>query len=224
MRNIWISVPILLVIIIGTIAVNYIWFTRSIAGVSLGAEIQTNASEHAALLIFDVQEGNTGSWSKNETYRKQSTAMIQRINQLIDEAEKTKIPVIYIRNTVSNYLINLFNNSLAAGTPGVDADRRLRIVNGYTIMGDKLDAFTNPQLDSILYENSVNRLYFTGLDPAGSINNTLLAAKNRNYRISLIDDAIISEHPAIKKRKFNEFAGLGCDVISCRECMAKGLK
>jgi nicotinamidase-related amidase len=77
-----------------------------------------------------------------------------------------------------------------------------------------MDAFGNPKLDSILTSRGINKLYFTGLDPAYSIGNTLAAARNRNYKVGLIQDALISESVSLKKKKISEFGDKGCEVIS----------
>ena len=58
---------------------------------------------------------------------------------------------------------------------------------------DKGDAFSNAALDSFLIKNQINILVFTGLDLEGCVNNTILAAENRNYKISLISDAVLAK-------------------------------
>jgi nicotinamidase-related amidase len=75
--------------------------------------------------------------------------------------------------------------------------------------------------DSILVQHGINRLYFAGLDPSYSIGNTLAAAENRNYRVSLIQDAIISKSGVYKKRKLLEFSHKGCEVLSSDDYFRK---
>jgi nicotinamidase/pyrazinamidase len=221
MRNVLISIPVIIVIIIGLFAFNLIMYKKNAYSISLGTEIKSEVIEKPALLVVDIQEGTTGDLSDIESYKSSSGSLINRINQMIDSSSKYNIPVIYIRNEVSNYLINLVNGKLAQGGPGVVLDKRLKKVSGYVILNDKLDAFGNTGLDNILTNRGINRLYFTGLDPAYSIGNTMDAARNRNYKVGLIKDAVISESGTLMKKKLGEFIGKGCEVISSEEYYEK---
>lgn len=214
MRNVLISMPIIIVIIIGLFAFNLILYKKNAYSISLGTEIKSDIIDKPALLVVDIQEGTTGNLSDIEYYKSSSGNLITKINQMIDSAGKYNVPVIYIRNEVSNYLINLINGKLAEGGPGIVMDKRLKKVPGYLIMNDKMDAFSHPGLDSILINKGINKLYFTGLDPAYSIGITMIAARNRNYRVGLINDAVVSESGALKKKKTEEFREKGCEVIS----------
>lgn len=221
MRNVLVSIPIVFVILIGLFALNMIMYKRNTYSISLGTEIESKIIEKPALLIVDIQEGTTGNFSDNEFYKSVSASLITTINQLIDSTNRYNIPVIYIRNEVSNYVINLINQKLAQGSPGVALDKRLRKVSGYVIRNNKMDAFSNDGLDSILVFRGINRLYFVGLDPASSIGNTMVAARNRNYKVSLIKDAVVSESEYLKKRKIEEFKDRGCEVLSSAEYIRK---
>jgi nicotinamidase/pyrazinamidase len=221
MRNVLISIPIVIVIIIGLFAFNLILYRKNVNSISLGTEIEAGIIERPALLVVDIQEGTTGSFSDLDFYKSSSGPLISRINQLIDSTGRYNIPVIYITNEVTNYLLNMVNDKLAEGSPGVMMDRRLKRVSGYLVMNEKMDAFGNPKLDSILTSRGINSLYFTGLDPASSIGNTLVAARNRNYRVGLIQDAVISGSESVKKKRLNEFRDKGCAVIQSSEYFRK---
>jgi nicotinamidase-related amidase len=221
MRNVLISIPVIIVIIIGLFAFNLILYKKNVNSISLGTEIKSDVINKPALLVVDIQEGTTGEISDIENYKRTSGPLINKINQLIDSAGKYSIPVIYIRNEVSNYLINLINSRLAEGGPGVAMDKRLKKISGYLIMNDKMDAFSNPGFDSILINRGINKLYFTGLDPAYSIGNTVVAARNRNYKVGLIKDALESESGLLKQKKLEEFRDKGCEVISSDEYFKK---
>jgi len=216
-----ISVPIILVIIAGLFAFNIILYKKDVYSISLGTEIEADIIDKPALLVMDIQEGTTGVLSDNDFYKSSSGTLISSINRLIDSTSKYNIPVIYIRNEVSNYLINLINNKLAQGGPGIAMDKRLKKAPAYLFLNDKMDAFGNTTLDSILISRGINKLYFVGLDPAYSIGYTMVAAKNRNYRVGLISDAVISESASLKKKKILEFSDLGCEVLSSEEYFKK---
>jgi nicotinamidase/pyrazinamidase len=221
MRNVLISIPIVIVIIIGLFAFNLILYKKNAYNISLGTVIKSDIIDKPALLVVDIQEGNTGDLSDIEFYKSSAGPLINKINQMIDSTRKYNIPVIYIRNEVSNPLINIINSKLAEGSPGIALDRRLKKVPGYMILNHKLDAFGNTGLDNILINLGINKLYFTGLDPAYSIGSTLTAAMNRNYKVGLIKDAIVSESGALMKKKIAEFRDKGCEVISSDEYFKK---
>jgi nicotinamidase-related amidase len=214
MRKVLISVPFILVILIGLFTFNFIRYKKYAYRISMGNEIKADISDKPALLIFNIQEGTTGDLSDIEYYKSSSPLLIAKINRLADSTNQHNVLVIYVRNEVTNFVINLLNKKLAAETPGVDLDKRLKKVPGYMILNDKMDAFNNSGLDSILVKHGINRLYFTGLDPTYSIGNTYVAAGNRNYRVSMIQDAIISKSAVLKNRKLLEFNRKGCEVIS----------
>ncbi len=119
MRNVLISLPIILIIIAGLFAFNIILYKKNIYSISLGTEIEANILDKPALLVMDIQEGTTGVLSDNDFYKTSSGTLISNINKLIDSASKYNIPVIYVRNEVSNYLINLINSKLAQGSQGI---------------------------------------------------------------------------------------------------------
>jgi nicotinamidase-related amidase len=103
------------------------------------------------------------------------------------------------------------------GSPGAELDDRLRIVSDYIINKDKGDAFSNPLLDSILINNNINKLVFTGLDLAQCVNSTILAAVNRNYKICVISDAVITDPDSLKNGILEKFKQSGFEVIESNE-------
>gem|GEM_PF-1298556 len=58
------------------------------------------------------------------------------------------------------------------------------------------DSFRNTNLDSLLQKNEISSLYIAGLDAAECVNATIEAALNRNYKVFVIEDAVISKTPA----------------------------
>ena len=146
-----------------------------------------------------------------------SNELINVVNYIIDSSARNNIPVIYVKNEISNPLINILNNSLAKGSPGAELDSRLKIQSDYIINKDKGDAFSNPLLDSILIKNGINKLVFTGLDLAQCVKSTILAAVNRNYKICLIKDALITNPDSLKNGILEKFKQSGYEIITSNE-------
>ena len=182
--------------------------------ISAGRPVEKDTIQRSALLIIDIQEVTTGDLSTNENYKKSSGELIAKINSIIGTSTGKNIPVIYIRNEISNWGVNLLNNSMEKGSIGVQFDKRLSIATNYIIIKEKNDAFSNPNLDSILIAHKINKLIVVGLDAAYCVNSTISAALNRNYSISVIRDAVISENDSLKNLMMDEFVRKKIDLIS----------
>lgn len=194
--------------------INLVFFNMSASKISEGEPISQPVPGNAAIMVIDIQEGTTGSESITGSYKDQSHDLIEKINSITEDAEEHEWPVIYIRNEVSNPLINLINSSLAKGSAGSELDSRLEIRSDYILTKNKKDAFSNPELDRILIEENVGSLVFVGLDAAYCVNNTIQAAQNRGYKISIIEEAVISETDSLKYVMLDQFRKTGVDITS----------
>jgi nicotinamidase/pyrazinamidase len=218
MKRIIIVTVSILVLCILILVVNYIVVERSASQISEGKPIIHRGTKKQAVLVIDIQEGITGQSSTSDVFVVQSEALIRVVNRIIDSSASNNIPVIYVKNEISNPLINILNDSMAEGSPGAELDSRLRVVSAYIINKDKSDAFSNSLLDSILIEHDINTLVFTGLDLARCVHSTIQAAANRQYGICLISDAVISKDPdSLKQDMLEKFKQRGFEVMSSNE-------
>ena len=216
-KKILIWTLIIVVLIVGFFYINLKVFEKSTSRVTKGMPIENHHDAHAALLIIDIQEYTTGEVSVAEVLKKASDDLIRKVNKIAERSAEQGITVIYIRNVISNPIINLMNNSMAAGSMGARLDRRLNIVSDHVISKEKQDAFSNPRLDSILISNEISRLYVVGLDAAYCVNRTIEGAMNRGYDISVISDAIISDPDSVKYQMLDVFANRGVKLLSANE-------
>jgi nicotinamidase/pyrazinamidase len=222
MKKSIIVVVSMLALCIVILVVNYVVVDLLQSQVSEGRPITQTGTKREALLVIDVQEGITGKAATSDVFVKQSEELLGVVNRLVDSSAMHNIPVIYVKNEISNPLINILNSSLAIGSPGAELDSRLRMVSAYVINKDKGDAFSNPLLDSILTSRDVNTLVFTGLDLARCVKSTILAAANRHYTICLISDAVITQDPdSLKHDMLEKFKQRGCEVMSSEEYLQK---
>jgi nicotinamidase-related amidase len=192
-------------------------FQHTAVQISKGEPITQKDTVKQALLVIDIQEGTTGNYSDNDYYIMKSQELINTINLLADSSVKNNIPVIYIKNEITNFLINILNDTYAPGSPGSKLDARLNMVSDIIINKDKSDAFSNSALDSFLIKNEINKLVVTGLDLAHCVNSTIVAAENRKYNICLISDAVLAKSDSLKKAKLDEFKLRGIKVIPSNE-------
>ncbi len=217
MKKIIISIVSILVLFILILVINYLIFQHTAVQISKGEPITQKDTVKQALLVIDIQEGTTGNYSDNDYYIMKSEELINTINFLADSSVRNNIPVIYIKNEITNFLINILNDTYAPGSPGSKLDARLNIVSDIIIIKDKSDAFSNSALDSFLIKNEINKLVFTGLDLAHCVNSTIVAAENRKYNICLISDAVLAKSDSLKKVKLDEFKLRGIKVIPSNE-------
>ena len=221
MKKIIISVLSIVVFCILILVVNYLIVVRSSSEISIGKPIIQRDLIKRAVLVIDIQEGLTGKFSSIDYLISNSEKLINVVNQITDSSSRNSIPIVYIKNEISNPLINILNNSMERGSPGAELDTRLKLVSDYIISKDKGDAFSNPLLDSILIKNDINVLVFTGLDLAECVNSTILAAANRNYKICVISDAVITESDSLKNSILEKFKQSGFEVITSDEYFEK---
>jgi nicotinamidase/pyrazinamidase len=217
--------------IIGTIIlfviivfVNLIIFEKNGSVVSTGRPIDNFAEHHSALLIIDIQEATTGDVSKYPFFQKNSDDLIKTINQIAESFKGQNIQVIYVRSEIKNPMVNLLNSSYAKGSPGAKNDKRLKIVTELEVVKKGKDSFRHTDLDSILSGNKINELYIVGLDAAECINATVEAAQNRNYRVNLIDEAILSKSNEMKDSMMVIFKDKGVNVIKIDSLIIWGCK
>jgi nicotinamidase/pyrazinamidase len=205
-----ISVPLLIILIL---AINFFIFQKTAVQVSKGSPISQKDTIKQALLVIDIQEGTTGSYSDEDYYQSKAEDLIRTINQIADSSARYNIPVVYIKNEIHNFLINILNDTYAPGSPGAKLDGRLKVVSEIILNKDRGDAFSNPALDSLLIKNEISKLVITGLDLAHCINSTIMAAKNRNYNISLISDAVLAKSDSLKDVWLDKFNQSGIEVV-----------
>jgi len=217
MKKIILIIVSVLVLFILILVINYIIFENTVNEISQGESIMQQDSVIQALMVIDIQEATTGSYSDNKYYMKKSEDLIKTINILTDSSTKHNIPVIYIKTVLHNFLLNILNDMYAPERLGSKLDSRLNVVSDNIFEKDKADAFSNAALDSFLIKNEINKLVFTGLDLNGCVNYTILAAENRNYNICLISDAVLAKSDSLQQVKLDEFNQKGFEIISSSE-------
>lgn len=217
MRKAFIGIASVLVISVLVLVINYFIFQMTTTEISRGKPIVQKDSIRQALLVIDIQEGLTGKSSTDDVFIEKAEELISVVNQITDASTGRNIPVIYVKNEISNPLINVLNNSMAKGSSGAELDSRLHVVSQYVINKDKGDAFSNALLDSILLRHDINTLVFVGLDLAQCVKSTISAAVNRNYRICLISDALVTNPDSLKNGILENFKQSGCQILTGNE-------
>jgi len=96
----------------------------------------------------------------------------------------------------------------------VKYDNRLKVISNLEVVKTGEDSFRKTNLDDLLNKNKVNELYIVGLDAAGCVNTTVQAAQNRQYKINIIKEAVISKSERKTDSMIVRFKEMGVEVIS----------
>ncbi|MFZ5515465.1 MAG: isochorismatase family cysteine hydrolase [Candidatus Zhuqueibacterota bacterium] len=218
MKRIIVKTLISLGILIALLAIYVTYLFMSSSTISKGQPIAQYENPVSALLVIDIQEGTTGTKSITEGYLQQAEVFINKVNEVIDWTDSSSMPVVYIYHENTNWLLNFATkNVMAEGSEGAKIDSRVKIISDNTFSKHKMDAFSNPALDEFLTKNRVDEIFAIGLDAAYCLNKTVFAAKNRNYKVSLIADAIISETDSKKNKMLEKFKAGGINIIQSDE-------
>lgn len=212
-----IGLVIISLILIATITI-FLSYKR-ITIVSNGKAIPQYNDPQTALLVIDVQRNLTtksGSWILN---LEQTDAMIEEINNLIENSNDKKYSVIYISNEFKKYsIINLMTNkAMEEGSEGAKIDKRIKFINNYHFIKSKMDTFTNKDFENFLQKQEINHLIISGIDAEDCVDKTIKGALNRNYQVTVISDAIATKSEKKRKQKIEDFRILGAEILSTEQ-------
>ena len=213
-KKIVLRILLVLGLVIVVLAGNLALFSIAANRISEGTPIADPPPPNTALLVIDIQGGTTGSTSALTALKEQSEELIQRVNAIAEDMAARDHLIVYVRTEVVNPLLNVLNNTMARGTEGAELDPRLVIQPSEVVVKRKGDSFMGTGLDQILEEHQVGKLVLVGLDAAGCVRSTALAALNRGYRISLIEEAVIAGKEEEKTEALEELSALGVEIIS----------
>jgi nicotinamidase-related amidase len=216
-KKILLSLLAIILLSIAVVIVNFLVFQKMATVVSQGEPISHYDHPQAALVVIDIQEATTGTVSDNPYYQAKADKLIQNINLLAERFHKNGKPVIYVRSEISNPLLNLLNSSYAKGSPGAQFDKRLDHTSGIEVVKNRSDSFINTKLDSILTTHRVNEIYMAGLDAAHCVNLTTQAALNRNYKVHMIEDAVLTKSDALKDSMMVVFRDRGFQLVNMND-------
>ncbi|MEY9979164.1 cysteine hydrolase family protein [Lysinibacillus sp. RC79] len=118
-----------------------------------------------ALMVLDIQNDYFSDQVRMTVAKHQIEPTINGINDLIKRAEKSNVPIIYIRNEFerTHVLSNLLRKFTALkGSKGAEFDERLLKAKGVYFSKKEADVFSNPSLITYLNSNGINDLIVTG--------------------------------------------------------------
>jgi nicotinamidase/pyrazinamidase len=168
-----------------------------------------------AILVIDIQNDFTGKNAKMSVDSNQATQMITNLNSIIDKSKELNLTVIYIGNEYSKFdILNIFRNFAAIkGTDGVKMDDRLNIVSKNYFSKNKMNAFSNPELNIFLKENNIDEVFISGLYAEACIYGTTKGALRNNYLTTILTDCIATKTETKRTQMIEKYKKLGVKTI-----------
>ena len=159
-----------------------------------GKKITTYLKPRRALLVVDIQEDFTGDKGDKAPLFPDTGEFLQLANRVIDGAVKQEMLVVYIGHEWPDNMMSrvLGRGRAVSGSAGAKLDARLQIVSPHYFAKCSADAFSNQHLEELLIENQVDEIFILGLDAAYCVYRTAQGALNRDYKVHIIDDAVLT--------------------------------
>jgi nicotinamidase-related amidase len=157
-----------------------------------GRTIATYDHPRTALLVLDMQEDFLGERAKMPINRDQIPVITGVVNSLVDEFQRTKQPIIYVKSEFPKHALGnrIRHFSAIEGTPGTSIFAGIRI-SGSAIFSKKApDAFTSPAFEDYLIATHVNKLVITGVYADQCVLYTTLGALNRGYQVVFVRNGV----------------------------------
>ena len=174
----------------------------------------TTGTFEKALLVIDIQENLVNPDSKLHIDITNLDQFFKNVNRTIDLFENSGLPVLYITNEWSNFLLNwVTGNVCRKGGKGVGPDPRLRRVNMKLYRKSTKSAFQNTQLLNDLKDWKVSEVFLVGLMAEHCVKATMLDALKNNFRVTVISDALGSKNEKNLRRSLEYYWNKGVTLI-----------
>ena len=129
-----------------------------------------------ALLVIDVQNGIVNFADFNEE--------ISTMEKVINDFKEKNLPVIFIR-----HLDEIKESPLYKGSAGSELHQSLRNYADYVVEKKTPSSFFNTNLNDLLQKLKVIHLFITGFNTEFCCMFTAIAAYDRGYKVTFIENA-----------------------------------
>jgi len=155
--------------------------------------VTVNFDRESALLIIDMLNDfieKNGALTVPGAGR-----IVPRIREILEDARREGIPVIYVKDNhrPDDKEFEYWPPHAVSGTWGSEVVEELSPLPGdYIIPKRRYSAFFGTDLDNLLRELEVRKVYLTGVLTNICVYATALDASMRNYSVSVFEDAVAS--------------------------------
>jgi nicotinamidase-related amidase len=167
-----------------------------------------------ALLVIDIQENLVNPDSRMHIDITKIDQFFKNVNHTIDLFENSGLPVLYITNEWSNFLLNwVTGNVCKKGGKGVGPDPRLRRVNAKLYRKSTKSALINSQVLKDLQDWKVSEIVLVGLFAEHCVKATLMDALKNDFKVTVITDALGSKNEKNLSRSLEYYRSKGATLV-----------
>lgn len=140
-----------------------------------------------ALFVIDLQEDYIGEQRNRKRFcYKDTSGLIQSINQEIEKNENEGTTIIYIKHMFPEKFF--FTKVMKLTNPEFVKD--LKILSKNTFIKSKASAFSNPDLYQFLKEQEVDRVLICGIDEGGCVSATAWEANKLGFKVEVLSECV----------------------------------
>ena len=156
-----------------------------------------------ALVVIDLQNDIT------KHYRD----IVGRVNEAIDWAQASGMPVVYIRH----HNLSAGTRTFKPGTRGAEFVPELKVVSDDIFEKSKANALTSEAFFEYIRENGIDEFYIVGADATGCVKSTCFNMRKAGYAVHVISDCVTSYDLRKMDEMLAYYAGKGCEVATLQE-------
>ena len=160
-----------------------------------------------ALVVIDLQNDIT------KHYRD----IIDTVNEAIDWAQKSGMPVVYIRH----HNLSAGTRTFKPGTRGAEFVPELKVVSDDVFEKSKANALTSEAFSEYIRENGIDEFYIAGADATACVKSTCFNMRKAGYAVHVISDCVTSYDLRKMDEMLAYYAGKGCEVATLQELLER---
>ena len=153
-----------------------------------------------ALVVIDLQNDIT------KHYRD----IIDTVNEAIDWAQASGVPVAYIRH----HNLSASTRTFKPGTRGAEFVPELKVVSDDIFEKSKANALTSEAFSKYIRENDIDEFYITGADATACVKSTCFNMRKAGYTVHALSDCITSYDLKKLPDMLAYYAKQGCEVLT----------
>ena len=160
-----------------------------------------------ALVVIDLQNDIT------KHYRD----IIDTVNEAIDWAQASGVPVAYIRH----HNLSASARTFKPGTRGAEFVPELKVVSDDIFEKSKANALTSEAFSEYIRENGIDEFYIAGADATACVKSTCFNMRKAGYAVHVISDCVTSYDLRKMDEMLAYYAGKGCEVATLQELLER---
>lgn len=234
-KGIFMKIPSKVIIITLLPVVSFLVWFGIVASLTLlakpvattGDKIELSENPNRAMLIIDLFNYNTrrNAGVLNVLVdQKRADLVIEQNNEAIDLLRKSMTSILFIYMAFEKWTPkSLFITTIPIkGTYKAQIDSRLhKEKNDPEFNKPAGDAFSSTKIQEYLNNNRIGTLFISGGATEYCVYMTVWGARNRGYKVYVIDEATYSLNPAKKSEYFKKYIDLGAEIISIKDIPSK---